>query len=53
MSPNETAEINVPAKAKVKIVPMLRKKLACHTVQHIPHVLHVQLFLHALTWCNS
>ena len=29
IKPNETAEIKVPAKAKVRIVPMLRKKFAC------------------------
>lgn len=28
--PSDTAEMKVPAKAKVKIVPMLRKKLACN-----------------------
>ena len=28
MSPREIAEIKVPAKAKVRIEPMLRKKLA-------------------------
>ena len=29
MSPRETAEMNVPAKANVRIEPILRKKLAC------------------------
>jgi hypothetical protein len=27
--PNDTADMNVPAKAKVKMVPIFRKKLAC------------------------
>jgi hypothetical protein len=32
--PREMAEMNVPAKANVKILPMLWKKLACPLCQY-------------------
>ena len=36
ISPNETAEMKVPANAKVKMVPMLRKKFACDRLSTCP-----------------
>jgi len=51
ITPSTSAEMNVPAKAKVRIVPMLRKKLACVHCQYIPRS-PSQLFP-APTWCSS
>lgn len=43
--PSETADMKVPAKAKVKIVPMLRKKLAWACSALVPCI--------RLTWALS
>jgi len=46
ITPSTNAEMKVPAKANVRIVPMLRKKLACHYVSdRVPATAYVQTYL--------
>lgn len=43
--PSETAEMKVPANAKVKMVPILRKKFACDALARVFNCLRVPLFM--------
>ncbi len=48
------AEMKVPAKAKVRMVPRLRKKLPCAHQPPMPFVMSsIKKEFVSLTWCNS
>lgn len=51
MTASTTAEMNVPANAKVRIVPMLRKKLPCGIVSMSGDAMSFRGQSH--TWCSS